>query len=224
MINGRLEEYKDVILGSELFEGIDQTEIKEALAYLNARVERYEKGSLIVCRGFDVDAGIMLEGKAQISCYDEDFQPMIIAQIGEGSVFGGAAACVPNYQSPMDVIAMKDSVVLRLDLTPFVEGKSTDISHLHMIIGSNLVRSIASHAVYILLRMRVIAQHKLSNRLKLYLRNQQTDEDGWIRVPFAMKELASFLNTDRSNLYKEINNLKERGVLEWEGRRVRFIN
>ena len=91
------------------------------------------------------------------------------------------------------------------------------------IIASNLIKSIAKQNTKLNLRMQTIGQKTIRGRLKVYLNELTQGSTEWFTIPFSMSDLAVFLNSDRSALYKEIRLLKSEGVLDWSGRRVRLL-
>lgn len=213
------------LLNNDLFKGIHIRKIPEVLAYLNARVEEYEKGELIIRLGEQVEAGVILRGQARVAYYDVNMNPMAVDHLLEGMTFGQHAACALGYASQIELVASAYTQVLRLDFEPIVRP-STDgkLPEHHHIVAANVLRSVADHATHMHQRLRVIGQKTVRSRLKVYLEYLTGGGHDWAHIPFSMSDLAVHLNSDRSALYKEINALKEEGFLEWHRRRVRVHN
>ncbi len=211
------------LLKNELFEGIHVRQVPEVLSYLNARTEEYHKGEMIVRLGDEVRAGIILQGRARVSYYDESMNPMAVDHLFEGVTFGQAAACSTGYTSQIELVAVAYTKIVRVDLSPILNPQRIELlpEH-HHIISSNVIRSISEHASMLHHRLRVIGQKTVRDRLKVYLERLTDGQGDWVHIPFTMSDLAIHLNSDRSALYKEIALLKQEGVLDWRRRKVRL--
>ena len=71
--------------------------------------------------GAKVRPGIILQGEAKISYYDESMNSMAIDHLLSGTTFGHAAANVDGYKAQIELVAITPCTVLRIDLTPFTE-------------------------------------------------------------------------------------------------------
>lgn len=211
-----------VLLKNDIFSGLHVRQVQHALSYLNARMEEYEKGEMIVRLGDKVCAGIILQGQAKVSYYDESFNPMAVDHLLEGFTFGQAATCAIGYTSQVELVAVAYTKVVRLDFDPILNPRHTDdLPDHHHILASNIIKSVSQHAALLHNRLRIVGQKTVRDRLKVYLGHLTEGQHKWVHIPFSMSDLAIHLNSDRSALYKEIRHLKEEGVLEWNRRKVR---
>ena len=211
-----------VLLKNDIFNGIYVRQVPHALSYLNAYMEEYDKGEMIVRLGDKVRAGIILQGRARVSYYDESFNPMAVDHLLEGFTFGQAATCAVGYTAQIELVAVAYTKVVRLDFDPILNPCcDASLPEHHHVLASNIIRSVSQHAVLLHNRLRIVGQKTVRDRLKLYLEHLTDGHHEWVHIPFSMSDLAMHLNSDRSALYKEIRLLKEEGILEWNKRRVR---
>ena len=209
----------------ELLHGVSKSDMPEALSWLDARLESYKKGETIIRMGSFVEAGVMLNGEARLSQINEDSSIVYVDHVIGGEMFGQSAACLAGYKSQTELEAKSDARICRLDLNKVLEfsGGGQTSQEYRYIIASNLIKSIAKQNTKLNLRMHTIGQKTIRGRLKVYLNELTQGSTEWFTIPFSMSDLAVFLNSDRSALYKEIRLLKSEGVLDWSGRRVRLL-
>ena len=214
----------DLLSGNRLFRGIEEKDMPEVLSFLQAEERKFRSGEAIIRFGDSVrKAGVLLSGKARIVFYDEADNPITIKLLSAGDTFGHVAVCEGCCRSPFELVALSDCRILTLDLMPVIEGDA-DSCALFSRISSNLIKDISEHAAFLNMRLRIIGQKRIKDRLKVYLGALPREKDGSITISVSMTDLAAFLNMDRSALYREIRMLKKQGILIWDQRTVRILD
>lgn len=211
---------------SSLFEGLTEAELEEALEFLGADVRRIRKRGIIVEQGQAVKMGFILSGEASLNYLDSIANLIISDRLSPGNLYGHTVLSRDyNVMHSEELTALTDVVVIEFDPERcLVVERHKPIKRFHGHLMSNLISIIAEHAVQLHTRFRIISQSKIRDRIETYLSQLARDRNGWIHIPFSMSELAVFLNTDRSALYKEIRKLRNDGELEWIGRKVRVLS
>ena len=69
----------------------------------------------------------------------------------------------------------------------------------------------------------LLTEPRLRNRLLIYFNGLTPAPNGIRIMPFGQKELAQYLNVNRSALNRELSRMKEEGVIEMDGRAVRIL-
>ena len=219
------DKHKETISRSKLFEGISKAHLDDALKYLRTRIKTYRKGETIRNLGSVSKVALILEGELRSQYMNDLMNIMTISHMTAGDVFGYTDFCTTEYIVPAEVTAATQAIVAHFDLTPLLEvGEEHELPEYHQRLAGNMILITLEHAAMLNSRIRTIGQKTLRARLKLFLNSLQNDVDGVIEIPFTMTDLAVFINSDRSALYKEIKALKNEGALEWKGRRVRILD
>lgn len=208
---------------SELFAGIDEAELPAVLSYLSARIVKYKKDELILTAGEPVDPCIILSGSVKLSLYTEDNRSELKDSHFAGMSFGIPTACAGENISAAYMFASGAVEILHMDFSVLIDVPHTDLPHFHAVLVGNVIRYVSNQTMINLKHLRVISYHKIRSRILAYLYDQERNEDGTIDVHLSMQDLALYLNSDRSYLYKEIASLKKDGILEWNGRRVKLL-
>lgn len=77
----------------------------------------------------------------------------------------------------------------------------------------NLTSRMADQNVFSNLKLRILSQKSLRDRIFVYLGSIQPDEQGVRHVPFSQTALAEFLCVNRSALSRELGRMQDENLL-----------
>lgn len=208
-----MDELYTVLRKCRYFYGIPEERYPNVLSCLKAEKRRFKKGEKILCLDDRSElAGIIISGTLQQVLYDEAGNPINLNQISAGDAFGAELACSRGISSPTEFLSTTDSEVLFCNFYNVMnpEGKTCPYRQR---VAANLLSDLADQVIYLDLRLRIMGQKVLRNKIRIYLQNQRMDEDGIIHLPFKRIEWANYLYADRSALSREMGRLQKEGVL-----------
>ena len=116
--------------GSLLFLGIAETEIREMLGCLDAKVREFRREEFIFREGDATESmGLLLSGKAFV--IQEDFwgNRNIVSTVTEGQTFAETFACAPGAVMTVSVMAEEDCTVLFLNVKRILTTCSSACAH-----------------------------------------------------------------------------------------------
>lgn len=73
-------------------------------------------------------------------------------------------------------------------------------------------------------KVRILAQKRLRDRLKIYLQTLTPDSKGCYHLLYSRTELADFLCVDRSALSRELCRMRDEKLLEFSGARIKILD
>jgi len=131
------------MLKNGLFCGIPEDSYDDALKYLRASRHSFMRGEIIQHIGSEFRcAGLVLEGVIECSYIDSDFNKYNMNHIAAGSLFGESVCCAEVDESPMQISAVTDCVIMFLDFRVLYDP---DLKYEHrMTIAVNLIRIISN--------------------------------------------------------------------------------
>ena len=162
-------------------------------------------------------------GTLRISLYSEDGNLLTIERLDAGRVFGESLVCSMSEDSPIQIDAITDGEVLYLDFDPLLLQQESGCPF-RTRVTANLLREMGREALFLNRKMRILAQNRLRNRIKLYLQSLQVPPDGVIRLEMGRGELAEYLCVDRSALSRELGRMQKDGILTYQGQTVRILD
>ena len=206
-----------------LFDGIKDEQLADAIKLLNGRIKKVVKDDYIVQLGGTIQyAGLLLKGKIESSFQNENFDQITMHTFTGGYLFGEGLVINHAKNSPVQVRAVEDSVVLFIDLEMIYAA--ADKSPIRNILARNLIKSLAKKNLILNQKVRILSQKSLRDRIFIYLRTLSKDKDGYVRIPFTQTALAEYLGVNRSALSRELGRMQNEGLLVINGKRIKIID
>ena len=206
------QEYLYSIRKCYLFDGIKDEQLTEAIKLLNGRIKRVEKDDFIVQLGGVLrNAGLLLKGKIESSFQNENYDQITMHTFGGGYLFGEAIVINSAKNSPVQVRAVEDSIVLFIDLSAIYQSEIA--STLRMILAENLIKSLARKNLILNQKVRILSQKSLRDRILIYLGTLPKDKNSFVKIPFTQTALAEYLGVNRSALSRELGRMQNEGLL-----------
>ena len=216
-------------MSQPIFAGIAEEDMEKVLSCLSARMQEYERGSVLFRQGEKMEQmGIVLEGS--ISLEKEDFwgNRSILAIVEAGEVFGEVYACRKERTLNINVTAQCRTKVLLLDLTPVLdrgegEGPGREKA-LYEKLTVNLVHILADKTWSMARKTEYLSGRGIREKVEAYLSAQaQMAGGGDFIIPFNRQELADFLAVDRSALSRELGKMRREGILDYRKDHFRLL-
>lgn len=206
-----------------LFDGIKDEQLTDAIKLLNGRIKRVVKDDYVVQLGGTMQyAGLLLKGKIESSFQNENFDQITMHTFTGGYLFGEGLVINHAKNSPVQVRAVEDSVVLFIDLEMIYAA--ADNTPIRNILARNLIKSLAKKNLILNQKVRILSQKSLRDRIFIYLRTLPNDKDGYVRIPFTQTALAEYLGVNRSALSRELGRMHNEGLLVIDGKRIKIID
>ncbi len=199
-----------------LFRGVCETELEQMLSCLDGKYRRYQKQALLLAEGEAVSRfGIVLEGSLQVASEDIFGNRNIVEQLDPGELYGAAFACAEVLLSPVSIIAVKDSLVLDLDIEK-VLTLCPDSCPFHRQLIQNMVHILAKKNVALSEKIRHTSKRTTREKLLSYL-SAESKKAGKrrFRIPFDRQEMADYLCVERSAMSAELGKLRREGVIDF---------
>ena len=204
-------ELKQVIL----FRGMTEEEIRDCLEALSCRVQRFEKGSILLHAGQTTRRmGIVRSGSVTIESADQWGNLTILSHVGRNGFFAETYALLEDSVMLVDVRANEDCEVMFLDVSSLRQGPS-DTSWRSRIIA-NLLTISAQKNRTLSSRIFHTSSKSVRGRILSYL-NTVSIQRGSRKfdIPFDRQQLADYLNVDRTALSKELGRMQKEGLIRF---------
>ena len=195
-----------------LFDNIKDEQLADAIKFLNGRIKKIEKDDFIVQLGGELpSAGLLLKGRIESSFQNENFDQITMHSFCGGYLFGEALVINNAKNSPVQVRAVEDSIVLFIDLSAIYQSEIA--SPLRTILAENLIKSLARKNLILNQKVRILSQKSLRDRILIYLGTLPKDKNSFVKIPFTQTALAEYLGVNRSALSRELGRMQNEGLL-----------
>ena len=200
-----------------LFKGIKTEEFAALFACVGARKDTYQKGAFIFFNGDIISSiGIMLAGHALIIKEDVFGNRAVLNELEKRDVFGEAFACGGSYALTISVQATENCDILFLPFERIMNVCSSSCGF-HNALIKNMVEMIAQKNINLMRKLEVTTKHSLREKMLAYL-SQLAQEQGktMVQSPLGRVDLAGLLGVDRSALTRELNRMRDAGLIDFE--------
>ena len=210
----------DVMCRCHLFDGIPEDKYKNVLNCLNAQLKTYAKDAVILHIGEQQGRpGVVVSGTLRLALYSEDGNLLTIDRLSAGQIFGETLACANKQESPVQIDALSDAEVLYLSFDPLLLEQGGKMQ-----VTANLLREMGQGDLVRIQKMRILAQNRLRNKLKLYLQSLAIGPEGDLCLNMGRSELAEYLCVDRSALSRELSRMQKEGILTVQRQHVHMLD
>lgn len=209
---------------TSLFSGISQADLSNLLSCLAAVERRYSKGAVILAEGEPTQwMGLVLEGRAIISCADVWGKSSILGFAEPGAVFGEAYACVPGEALLISVCAAEETRVLFLNVGKLLTvcGNACPF---HARLIRNLLSISAGKNLQLSRRIFHTTPKSIRGRLLSYF-SECAKKSGSLTftLPFNRQQLADYLGVDRSAMSSELSKMQRDGLIQVQGGTITML-
>ena len=143
----------------------------------------------------------------------------IMERFYAGNTFGEAVA-FGEADSWVEVNAVEKSRILFISAKKILEN-TTDEDLIK--VGMNFLREMARKFAMVNMKNKLLAEPRLRNRIIMYLKSVKLNDDGTVTVPYKQKELAQYLNVNKTSFNRELARMKEEGIIDIDGHNVRLL-
>ncbi len=218
------ETYIEQIEGHNLFRGIPKEDMEHLLGCLGVYEKHYKKSQFIMLQEESLKSvGFILKGRVHMVKEDLWGNSTILAVMKEKEIFGEAFVCGSSAVTTVACQAAEDSTILFL---PFhkITHTCSHVCGFHQKLIENMVTLIADKNVQLMEKIEITSKKTIREKIAVYLTNQSLQADSrYFTFPLGRIELAEYLCTDRSALTRELNNMKEQGLIDYERNTFRLL-
>ena len=213
---------------TELFKGISPEGVQKMSKCMRLHIIDYKKNETVCHYGGGSNRiGIVLSGRAAILRTDYNGYESLLENLHEGSIFSEAMSYA---KTAGDSILVKCAVRSRIAylnydrIRYFCEADCKVSCGEGDMLRQNLISMLISRAKLLSERVEVLGCHSMREKLLCYFRLRLGGkETGKLELPFTWLELASYINSDRSAMMREITKMTEEGIISTERRTVRVL-
>lgn len=212
----------------DLFHGIKESDLPGMMSCIGGQIKTYDKGQFISLEADEMKwIHVVLSGTVHMLKLDIWGNETILSVIGENQLFGETFA---GSSDPVASVSFRSAKNTRLLSIPFyrIMHTCTLSCVFHHRIIENMVSLIAEKNKQLMEKLAIVSQKTLRKKILAYLSVQAQesgsgDENNAFVIPLGRVELASYLNVDRSALTRELNNMKEDGIIDFSRNTFRLL-
>ena len=218
------EKWIKMLLGTELFKGIEESELVKILACSSPSMKRYKKREIITIEKREFTGiGVVLEGRVLLTKETLAGDRLIISRLSAGDIFGEIAAFV-DKEWLETVTAETDCQVLFLTPDRII-GMCPHMCTGHRILIQNTLYIVSRKALVLHKKVEMLSLSSIRKKISTYLLEQYyIKENPTFEIPLKRSELAEYLHIQRPSLSRELVNMQDEGIIEFERNSFKIID
>ena len=204
-----------------IFENISDKEKIKLLNSLEGHETHFKKDKDISVSVRDMNSLCIVEkGRIQIIKTDANGNRTIIEEIDENEIFGSSISNIMD--SDYSILTKEDSIIIFLDYKTVINKEEKTACYLQFI--KNLLNIYQEKINQNNDRIAILTNKTIRDKLLAYFNMMRTGAGSKIiYLPFSFTDLADYLAVNRSAMSREISNLKEEGLIEVNGKKIKLL-
>lgn len=201
-----------------LFADIQDDDRDALLTCLNAYTRSYRKGELLPLEALQRrDVGIVLSGALHMVREDIWGHQSLVAYLDAGSLFGESTALDSKAEEHISYLAAADTEALYVPFDRVLHPCQKQCPF-HATIARNMFRLMGEKNAQLLEKIEVSSKSTLREKILCYLNLLAQKQNGkYIIVPLNRTEMASFLQSNRSAMTRELSDMQAEGLIDYDG-------
>ena len=207
---------------TNLFENINEQNIKKIKRFLRATTIKYPKGVNILSNVNQDDFIAIVDlGSIQFISTDYDGNKSIIEDIPQGGMFGSLTFPINNEE--VSCITKEISQITYIEYNSITNDEIIKTDS-YIIFIKNLIKILSDQVSEKNNRIELLTKKTTRDKLLDYFQMQaQARGTKTFIIPMSYTELANYLSVDRSAMTREISYLKDDGIIRTNGRRITLL-
>ena len=207
-----------------LFNNMTEEDIDSSLKGVGAFFKEYKKDEFISLENDKLRCvGCILEGSVQMVREDIWGNKAMLILIGKNELFGETFACGSDTTAYVSFVANEMTKVLFLPFDRVLHTCSSACGH-HQSLLTNMITLIAEKNARLMAKIDVISKKSLREKIAAYLMLEASNQNSkYITIPLGRVQLAEYLNVDRSALTRELNQMRDEGLIDFHKNTFRIL-
>ena len=177
----------------------------------NVKISKFKANSLLFSEGEICDKiGIILNGEVKISTLTYENNEYIIQMLSKNDIFGDALIFSNDNKYLGDGIAVTDCEIIYLDKKRLFKLMTSEI------FLENYLKIISNKISKMSNRVKLLSQKSIEDRIMFYLISESKKNKTNIISISGKESLARILNIPRPSLSRELINLQNKGIIEYD--------
>jgi CRP/FNR family transcriptional regulator, dissimilatory nitrate respiration regulator len=181
----------------------------------------YPKGSLIYIEGQECKSwDILLSGNIVVQRIDANGNSMTVGRFKTGDSIGGNLLFSKNPIYPMAVIAKAETTILQIGKDLVMEMCQYNRQFL-----GQFLSCVSERSIFLTERIKSIAMRTIRESINEYLVLEFGKQKSHIiELPISKKELAEQMGVSRTSLSREMQKMKNEGIIDYQGKKVKLTS
>ncbi len=192
--------------------------------FMNENRKKYSKNEILFQEGDNVEELMfVVSGKLEIVKYNYSGQKSILLNLKKGDFFAEAVAFSKGKVSPVTVEAVTECEIISIAASKLINNNISKEFSIQLL--SNLLELSFDKSFALNKKIDVLAQRTIRDKFLTFLdlecKYKKTNK---VKLPFTKQALASYLEVDRTALFRVMKQLQDEGVILIEDKEITYFH
>jgi CRP/FNR family transcriptional regulator, dissimilatory nitrate respiration regulator len=209
-----------VLINSQIFRGINESEIETLITTANCKFRTYRAGSVIALNNDEIKSLIIiLSGEVRGEMIDIAGRVIKIEDLRPPMALAAAFIFGPGSRFPVNVVANTDTEMLVIEKGDFLTLMQKDKRVL-----SNYLNVVCSKAVFLSDRLRFLSFHTIKGKLAHYLLGLPVNNESKVIIDKTQQQLSEYFGVTRPSLARALAGMEAEKLIFAKNREVIILN
>lgn len=211
----------NILEQSLLFDGLNRSQIKHLLGFIDTQIQEFEKNSLIFLEEDLCDSiAIILKGTVELQTIFPSGKVITHMELGVAEVFAEALIFSTHHRFPVTVQTTAPTTLLLIKKEKLIHG----LLH-HPILLENFLKLLSNKLYQMNAKVKILSLGTIRKKIALYLLEEsRRKKSKSFEIPLNRKRLSEHLAVERPSLSRELVHMKELGMIDFEQSRFTILD
>ena len=204
------------------FENLSKLQIRKLMDLLDIHIYKFKKNENILStiRGVDF-IGIVSDGEAKIINMDYNGNEIIVENLHKNNIFGSHISEINSENS--EIIAKEPSEIMVIDYFKLYDPRNISYTYFNIFM-TNVFDIVNMKYKESIERIRILEKKQIRDKLlEFFDIEYKKTHSKYIYLRFPLKDLADYIGSNRSAMFRELKGLKDDRFIEVDNKRIKLI-
>ncbi|WP_352404596.1 Crp/Fnr family transcriptional regulator [Sporanaerobacter acetigenes] len=204
-----------------LFKNISKEEIETLLKETSYNINTYKKNEIIALEENKCsNLGIILEGKVEVQKIFPSGKVIALNTFEEGNIFGEALVFSKKNVYPSTIVSINNTKIMFVQKDDIIKLCSINDKFLN-----NFMTVLSDRILMLSGKIRNLSYETIRKKIvNVLLEEYKKQKTVFLTLPYSRKKMAEILNVQRPSLSRELINMKEEGIIDFDKNVIKIVD
>lgn len=204
-----------------LFKNISKEEIEALLNEISYNINTYKKDEIIALEESKcTNLGMILEGKIEVQKIFPSGKVIALNNFSEGNIFGEALIFSEKNVYPSTIVSTDDTKIMFVQKNDIIKLCSRNDKFLN-----NFMTVLSDRILMLSGKIRNLSYETIRKKIaNILLEEYKKQKTVFLTLPYSRKKMAEILNVQRPSLSRELINMKEEGIIDFDRNVIKILD
>lgn len=216
-----MNNFSSVLSKCIIFNGFSKEDIENMINNIDYRKKSFNKGEVVAVEGSDChNLGIVISGSVEVQNIYESGKIVTITKLEEAHIFGEVIIFSNQNVYPATIISSSKTEILFISKENILK-----LCNLNFAFLNNFMTLLSNKILMLNKKLKNVSLQTIRQKISnLILEEYSKQKNLTLNLKYSRKEMAEQLGIPRPSLSRELVNMKEEGILDFEKSKIEILD